>query len=424
LLSETLPATVDPTFTSVISGRHAQCKPRIALLAEAFPPVIGGSGRWFWEAYRRVHSAEVRIVTSNCQGGDEFDAGHDLTVDRINLHMKNSGAFSPSGFAAYWRVARYLAAVHRQTPLSALHCARCVTEGFAGWLFSQMTGVPYLVYVHGEDVSFSPNAANTGVMSSRQHRWMARRVLGGARLLLANSENTRHILESTWHVPSSRIRVVNPGVDADRFVPADPCDRTRQEFGWTNREVILTVGRLQKRKGHDHLLKSLPGLRKSHPQVLYAIVGDGEELGTLRQLAADLGVTDLVQFHTQTSDDDLIRMYQQCDLFVLPNRAVGNDIEGFGMVLVEAQACGKPVIAGNSGGTRETMLVPETGRIVHCEGGPELEEVIRQLLGNPSERDRMGKAAIQWVAGRFAWEAVVTRMERVFDEVRGPSITS
>jgi phosphatidyl-myo-inositol dimannoside synthase len=388
-------------------------RPRIVLLAEAFPPIVGGSARWFWEAYQRVTSSEVCILTDDCPGGREFDATHELNVRRIPLSLSESGTFWLRGMRGYAGIVRRLLAVHRESPLTMLHCARTITEGWAGWLFSKLTGVPYLVFVHGEDVNYTPGISSFGLMSSRQHRWMARRVLRGAHRLLANSENSRRILETVWSVPPERIRVVHPGFDAQRFVPAEPSEQVRAALGWSGRQVLLTVGRLQLRKGHDMLIRALPELRRTHPHILYAIAGSGEELSRLRDLAAELNVADSVQFLTQVADDQLVQMYQQCDLFVLPNRTVGHDIEGFGMVLVEAQACGKPVIAGDSGGTRETMRVPETGRIVRCEGGPELAATIRELLDDPAGRMKMGAAAREW-ACQFDWAAVVRCMESVF----------
>jgi phosphatidylinositol alpha-1,6-mannosyltransferase len=178
--------------------------------------------------------------------------------------------------------------------------------------------------------------------------------------------------------------------------------------------VVLTVGRLQKRKGHDMMLRALAAIREAHPDVLYAIAGDGEERPALAAQSAELGLTGQVQFLGEIGDPELLACYQQCDLFALPNRQVGRDIEGFGMVLLEAQSCGKPVLAGASGGTAETMRIPETGRVVPCdEPGPLAREVIA-LLSDPALRERMGRAARAWVVGQFDWDSLKDRAERLF----------
>jgi hypothetical protein len=156
----------------------------------------------------------------------------------------------------------------------------------------------------------------------------------------------------------------------------------RRKLGWGERRVLLTVGRLQKRKGHDHMILALRQIRKAIPDVLYAIVGEGEEGEYLRNLAEREGVKEHVQFLGEVDDGALIECYQQCDLFALPNRQVGRDIEGFGMVLLEAQACGKPVLAGASGGTAETMHVPTTGQVVCCDAPEPLAAAVSELLAD------------------------------------------
>src|SRR5262249_3774313 len=124
-------------------------------------------------------------------------------------------------------------------------------------------------------------------------------------------------------------------------------------------------------------------IRNKTPRVLYAIVGAGEEGESLKALVAAKGLDEHVQFLGELGDEALVQCYQQCDLFVLPNRQVGRDIEGFGMVLLEAQACGKPVVAGASGGTAETMRIPDTGRVVACDRPDELAALVCELLAEP-----------------------------------------
>jgi phosphatidylinositol alpha-1,6-mannosyltransferase len=111
----------------------------------------------------------------------------------------------------------------------------------------------------------------------------------------------------------------------------------------------------------------------------------------------------------------MVGCYQQCDLFVLPNRQVGKDIEGFGMVLLEAQACGKAVVAGTSGGTAETMRIPQTGRVVDCESSDDLAALVIELLHDPALRGRMGVEARAWVVSHFDWSAPGRQAAHLFN---------
>src|SRR5262249_11335739 len=159
-------------------------------------------------------------------------------------------------------------------------------------------------------------------------------------------------------------------------------------------------------KGQDMMIRALPRIRRHCPDILYAIVGGGLQRGYLESLVAELGVADCVQFRGAPTDEELIHYYQQCELFVLANRRVGWDFEGFGIVLLEAQSCGKPVLAGASGGTAETMDVPNTGRVLLCEEPEPLADAVVDLLNQPTLRQQMGQRGRSWVAEHFDWEVL------------------
>jgi phosphatidylinositol alpha-1,6-mannosyltransferase len=376
------------------------------LISEIFPPKTGGSGRWFWELYRRLPRAEFVIAAGEDARQEEFDRQHDLRVVRLPLSLRAWGLRSWSGLRGYFRALKHLRPLLQAERVSMVHCGRCLPEGMMALAFRAWMKVPYLCYVHGEDVY--------GARESREYTFLVRRVLRHAEFIIANSFNTASILRNEWDLPDERVRVLHPGVDTLRFVPAATDNKLRAHLGWGDRPVILTVARLQKRKGHDHLIAALETVRKALPTVLYAIVGDGEERTSLQTQVETAGLTGHVQFLGEVDDADLIRCYQQCDLFVLPNRQVGKDIEGFGMVLLEAQACGKAVVAGTSGGTAETMQIPETGRVVDCEVASSLAGVVVELLGNRDLLERMGKAGRRRVLEHFDWSSLSQQAAQLF----------
>jgi phosphatidylinositol alpha-1,6-mannosyltransferase len=376
------------------------------LLTEIFPPRNGGSGRWFWEVYRRLPRQDFVIAAGEDPGQEEFDRAHDLRVVRLPLAMSAWGLRSWQGLKGYGRALRRLLPLLRSNGVRRVHCGRCLPEGVMALALKCLTGTPYICYVHGEDV----NTAS----ESRELAWLVRRVLRGADFTVPNSRNTMRLLRDEWGLPAERVRLLHPGVDTRRFVPAERDPGVRAGLGWGDRTVLLTVGRLQKRKGHDQLIRALGTVRTAVPDVLYAVVGDGEERGRLEELVAREGLNEHVRFLGEPDDETLVRCYQQCDLFVLPNRQVGKDIEGFGMVLLEAQACGKPVVAGDSGGTAETMRVPETGRVVSCDGPHALAALVTELLTDPGRRARMGEEGRRWVVERFDWGVLSRQAESLF----------
>lgn len=350
------------------------------------------------------------MAASEVPGQEAVDRAADLRVVRLPLALREWGVHSPAAAWAYGRAVRGLLGLIRRERVGVVHCGRPLPEGLMALMLRLLTGTPYLCYVHGEEMNIAA--------SSRELAWLARRVLGRAELVIGNSRNTETILRRDWRLSPGRLRVLHPGVDTRRFVPAPRDAEMRARLGWANRRVVLTVGRLQRRKGHDHLIRALPAIRKHVPDVLYAIVGDGEERTALEELARREGVADAVQFLGELDDAMLVRCYQQCDLFVLPNRAVDGDIEGFGIVLLEAQACGKPVVAGGSGGTAETMRVGETGEIADCSTVEPLVETLSGLLVDSERRNRMGEAGRAWVVERFDWGVLSGQARQIFMEVR------
>lgn len=384
--------------------------PKTLLLTEIFPPAVGGSGRLFWEIYSRLPPERYLIAAADVPGAAEFDRTHSHTVLRLPMQLGDRGLRKWPSLKYYLRTAWRVRRLVKEHGVDMLHCGRNLPEGFVGYLVNKMCGVPFVFVSHGEDIGVTK--------TSREMTWMTRRVMKRATAAIANSFNTRRMLLEDWGYPENKIHVLQPGVDAAKFVPAAPDAGFRAEVGWAGRTVLLTVGRLQKRKGHDTVIRALPAVRAKHPNVLYAIVGKGEEEGGLRALAAEVGVADAVQFLGGIDDSQMTKCYQQCDLFVLANRTVGvGDIEGFGMVLLEAQACGKAVVAGDSGGTGETMSVPDTGRVVNCDGPEKLAPVLTELLGDPNELAAMGRRGRAWVEWRFDWPQVAARAAEVFGRI-------
>jgi phosphatidylinositol alpha-1,6-mannosyltransferase len=386
------------------------------VLSEIFPPRTGGSGRWFWEIYRRLPRQEYVIGAGQAPGNQEFDRSHTLRVERIPLYLPQWGLRSLAGLRGYWRTFRAVEAMLPRYGIDHVHCGRCLPEGWIGWLLKLRHGLPYLCYMHGEE---------TALTTSREHDLMIRRVLAGAELIIANSRNTERMLHENWGMRPGKVRLLYPGVDGARFVPAARDARVRGRLGWDDRPVVLTVGRLQRRKGHDQLILALDHVRRHIPDVLYAIAGTGEEYQRLADL---VGVTELhhhVRFLGEVDDATLVECYQQCDLFALPNRDDDRDIEGFGMVLLEAQACGKPVVAGAAGGTRETMHIPDTGRVVDCRGPDNLAALLVELLSQPQLLVRMGRAARPWVLERFDWTSLSRQAQDLFrrDRVSGETLS-
>lgn len=386
----------------------------ILLLTEVFPPRTGGSGRWFWELYRRFPAGAVHIAAARDPGAGEWDRSSGLSIDRLPLRLTNWGLLDPRGgwqyaraFAALWGV------VSRERP-GVIHCGKCLPEGLLGLGLARARSLPFWCYAHGEELTLA--------RTSRELAWLTSRVLQGADRVIANSRFTRDLLLDDWAVPASKIVVMHPGVDTERFRPAPADPGARERLGWTGRRVVLTVGALQRRKGQDMMIRALPAIRQRCPNVLYAIAGEGWERAELERLVAECGAGDLVQFRGVPRDEELVECYQQCDVFALPNRRIGWDVEGFGIVLLEAQACGKPVIAGMSGGTVDTLEPGRTGALVNCETPEAVAQAVIDFVADPVRASVIGERARRWAVDRFDWQALTREAVASFG-IAGSSVT-
>lgn len=407
--------TVDPRAESAkeVAGDGMS----ILLISDVFPPTVGGSGRWFWEIYRRLPPGNIVVAAGEAPGAEAFDAEHDLKTERLELSFSTL-FIRPRTLVPYARAYRSLRKLIEREEIARLHAARGVPEGLLALAVRVLTGTRYCCYAHGEEVNLSnreerPAWYRRRVLGSRELAFMVYLVLRGADYVIANSENTRSILTRRWGLPERKVRLLYPGVDTAWFVPTPRDAAVRARLGWGERKVVLTVGRLQKRKGHDVMVRALATVRRRHPDMLYCIVGDGEERFNLERLVDELDLSGHVQFLGEVDEETLLACYQQCNLFVLPNREIEGDIEGFGMVLLEAQACGKPVIAGQSGGTTEAIKAPDTGLVVPCHEAETLAAAVVDLLSDASRLEHIGRAARMW-AIEFGWERSAVRAADLF----------
>jgi phosphatidylinositol alpha-1,6-mannosyltransferase len=375
---------------------------RLLVLAELFLPTKGGTAVWAAEVYKRLGGKEIHIVTADVPGAAEVDAVHPNTIHRLNL--KRVPWLRPESLAMYARLffkSLWLALTHR---FDAIHAFRALPEGLVAWAVARLTFRPVVIYAHGEEL--------TTWVRGRRRRPM-RFALRHADRVIANSEFTRDELIKL-DVRPERITLIYPGVDVARFRPGIACDDLKASIGLQPGErLILSVGRLSRRKGFDMVIRSLPELSRRGINARYALIGIGEDTEYLKDLSQELGVNDRVHFLGHVSADDLPRWYNACDVFAMPNREINGDTEGFGMVFIEAAACAKPALAGYAGGTGAAVIDGVTGHRVdgnHSEG---IADVLTHLLQDQPLLNQMGNAGLTRVHAEFSWERVAEKTSQI-----------
>lgn len=371
---------------------------RYLVLTELFLPTKGGTAVWFSEVYRRIGGKGIHIVTADAPGAQEVDAVHPNTIHRLNL--RRVPWLRPESLAIYSKFLFRAAALAMTRRFDAIHAGRALPEGLVALIVGRLTFHEVVIYAHGEEL--------TTWGDGTKYRTM-RFALRHADTVVANSDYTDQQLRRMG-VPAKQIVVVNPGVDIERFRAGLPCADLKDSIGLRRDEhLILSVGRLQRRKGFDMVIRSIPQLLDAGLGVRYALIGIGEDQEYLADLAAKHGVADRVHLLGHVSPADLARWYNACNVFAMPNREVSGDTEGFGMVFLEAAACGKPAIAGNAGGTGAAVLDGETGLRVDGDDIMAIAQSLLRLLSQPDTRENMAQTAVARARRVFSWDRVADR---------------
>jgi phosphatidylinositol alpha-1,6-mannosyltransferase len=204
-----------------------------------------------------------------------------------------------------------------------------------------------------------------------------------------------------------------PGVDTDRFAPDEVARaelRARYRLG--QRPVVVCLSRLVPRKGQDMLIRAMPSIRQRVPGAALVIVGGGPYLNSLRRLAHSFGVAEHVVFTEGVPGDELPAHHAMADVFAMPcrTRGAGLDVEGLGIVFLEASATGVPVVAGNSGGAPETVRDGETGVLVDGWDVGAIAAAVSDLLADPDRAARMGAAGRRWIVEDWQWSGRAQRL--------------
>lgn len=210
---------------------------------------------------------------------------------------------------------------------------------------------------------------------------------------------------------------IAPGIDVEHFSPQDSSS-LRRELGIDSKKVIVSVGRLVHRKGQDHLIEAMPEILKNVPDAHLLMVGQGPYLEHLAKLVAIHKVENHVSFIGRIQHAELPRFICAGDLFAMPSRSrlAGLEVEGLGIVYLEASACGLPVVAGNSGGAPDAVVEGVTGLVVDGTNNGQIAAAIISLLNDPQRAQTMGAAGRQWIIENWRWELWSTRFNHLLEQ--------
>ncbi len=363
------------------------------LITNDFPPRVGGIQSYVHELASRLPADRLTVLASDYPGAREFDADQPFPVYRYP-----SSVLLPTAGAS-----RMAAALIRRRGIRAVWFGAAAPLGLMT-PFLRTVGIGRVVAsTHGHEVGWSmlPGA-----------RQMLRRIGSHADVVTFVSRYSRRRIAAALG-PRSALEALSPGVDSDQFRP-DPAARAtiRARYGLDDAPTAVCISRLVPRKGQDALIAAWPAVTRALPGARLLIVGGGSGESRIRALAAASPARDLITLTGSVPHQELPAHYQAGDVFAMPCRTRGGglDVEGLGIVFLEASASGLPVIAGDSGGAPETVIDGETGLVVDGRNRDALTAALVRLLGDPGLRAHWGAAGRRWVRENWTWTASADRL--------------
>ncbi|HEC35133.1 MAG TPA: glycosyltransferase family 4 protein [Anaerolineae bacterium] len=367
---------------------RAGCAIRVVAPVPLAPPPV----RWL----RRKWRAYASIPRQRNLGGIVVRSPRCLTLPRATL-------FELTGWA-YWLGARKsVSDLAQDLDFDLIHAHTTLPDGFAATRFAHRLGIPLVITVHGYDVQWAVHLRSS-VRRVILETWER------ANRVICVSETLRRRCLAHWTGEEDKFITVPNGMALDQLASEDQAEGISSRYH--GRPLLLTVANVTPQKGHEYVLRALPRVVRRHPDVLYLIVGEGEEAPRLRALAWELGMKDYVVFCGAHPHAEAMAYMAACRIFVMPSWN-----EALGVVYLEAMAHGKPVIGCQGEGIADVVTHGETGLFVPPRDADAVAEALLWLLDHPAEAERMGQKARKLILQEYTWDHNAHRVRQVYEEV-------
>ena len=362
----------------------------IVISTQNYPPAAGGIQNYMHELALALHHLghSVRVIcdAATADGQEQFDRSLPFTVERLR---------GPKFIRRYTKAKRVISLLTKNDQ-SILICD--------SWKSLELLNPEKLH--NSRCICIAHGMEYPAQVEAKQQR--IAKTLSRAELILANSEFTAQRVKP--YAPDfSRVQLLHPGVNP--AIPASDAD-TAKAANWTGEHspILITVGRLEPRKGQDKIIEAMPQLLTEHPQLLYVIAGSGPIEDELKARVQALGLGDKVKFCGRVSDGERTALLQKADLFAMPCRAVGDSVEGFGIVYIEAAMLGLASLAGRAGGAGDAVIDGQTGLLCDGDSSDEVYLSIKKLLSDSQTLKTMGAKGQHRAKTELQWPQVAQKL--------------
>jgi len=372
---------------------------KILLVTNDLGPRAGGIETFILGLLDQLDGNQIVIYTAKQNGSAEFDKA--LTAKTgVTIIRDKSSILLPT----FW-VNRRVRAVMQKYESEIIWFGAAMPLAWMSHLLKRAGAKQIVAITHGHEVWWAKLPIFRQIFSHATKSISVLTYLG---------EFTRQAMAPVVN-KNCYMAQIAPGISIEHFTPGEKSPSLVKELDLQGKQVLISVGRLVHRKGQDKLLEALPQVLRSHPDVVLLFVGIGPRKKKLDQLVRKYELSDYVRFVGRVQYDKLPEYFRLGDLFVMPSRSrlAGLEVEGLGIVYLEASASGIAVLAGESGGAPDAVLAGKTGEVVDGTDPSKIAEAIVELLDNPSKLKTMGAAGRAWTEQRWSWQIWGERFREV-----------
>lgn len=360
------------------------------LITLEFPPQIGGVGNYLFNIVNYFPTQDIVVLAEKTPTLPPF----------TNYKVYQKKLLTTFKFIwPKWIFLFFLAKkIIKKESIKYIQVSHALPVGTVALMIKKYLGLPYLVYTHGMDILLP--------QSSKRKTRLIKSIFNNADRVIANSRFTKDELLKLG-VDDEKITIVHPCANSvPKKIDLKKQEEIVNKYHLQDKKILFTVGRLVARKGHDLVIKSLRKVIERFPNVVYLVSGDGPNKQNLINLTDAMNLSDKVIFLGEISDDDLQIFYRLCNIFIMPAREIKEkgDVEGFGLVFLEASLFAKPVIGGKSGGQPDAIEDGYSGLLVNPNDEYEIANAIIKLLESPELAEKLGQQGRQRVLEKFRWD--------------------
>lgn len=373
---------------------------KILCITNDFGPRAGGIETFIIGLIERLPAGSVIVYTSAQENSNDYDRtwlekyGVEVIRDKAKILLPTPG------------VAFCVNSLVRDRSIETVFFGAAAPLGLLSHGLRRAGVKRIVALTHGHEVWWS---------KVWPFKWAIKRMSRSIDHLTYLGEYTHQVISRavTKKAASSMVKIA-PGIDTDHFAPVD-ASALRTKLGLTEKKTIVSVGRLVHRKGQDILIEAMPKICRQIPDAHLVMIGEGPYRSYLENRRKVLGLEEKVTFIGRIQYAELPTYICVGDLFVMPSRSrlAGLEVEGLGIVYLEASACGLPVIAGNSGGAPDAVLAGETGLVVDGTRVDDVASAVVELLSDPMRSQRMGKRGREWIVQEWRWEIWASRFAQL-----------